>query len=430
MYEESSYIKDKKKKKGARQSKKTPNTPSDDDTVSETSSTISELQEDGNQSWEDSFREAIDNLSDKRAFVRMESLQIIRKTMAHHFTLDILHNYTETLIKDVLSCIIKGSPEESSLAAKVLGLIALTVGEHHLGLVSDELYHKIVSTLETRLLDGKATTTTQEQLTEVSERRADIVFTLGLWHFVRDTVQELLRPKDGVLDRIRIEYFSEKDSRVVAAAARAWTLMATQASYHERVELLLPSTRPILIKLLGSTSVDVRIAAGEALALLYEGYHQVHEEQEPEDEDVLNELIDLIGQLVSEGSKSTGKKDKSKQKGTFREYLRTIEEGESPHEQITVRKTQVEFNDWAHIIQFNAFKEMFGHGIVRHFQENPLVRNVLNIVEHSFDENSVQKLTAAEKKFYLSKSSEFSRRDTIDKATRTRQFSSFYHNHE
>lgn len=99
-----------------------------------------------------------------------------------------------------------------------------------------------------------------------------------------------------------------------------------------------------MVQLLECSDVDVRIGAGEAIALIYEGARQ-HDENfgfdistdDDEDEyiqdsetrarqsDEMEELCAKLKQLATDSHKYRAKKDRKQQRSSFRDILRGIE---------------------------------------------------------------------------------------------------------
>lgn len=91
-----------------------------------------------------------------------------------------------------------------------------------------------------------------------------------------------------------------------------------------------------LAQLLDSTDVDLRIGAGEAIALIYEGARQFDEDfgfdvGDEDDAEVashpshIDELCDKLKQLATDAHKYRAKKDRKAQRSSFRDILRAIE---------------------------------------------------------------------------------------------------------
>ena len=73
--------------------------------------------------------------------------------------------------------------------------------------------------------------------------------------------------------------------------------------------------------LLQSADLNVRISAGEALALMYELGRDLDEEFVG----VQNGLCDTLKELATDGSKHKAKKDRRQQRSSFRDILKAVE---------------------------------------------------------------------------------------------------------
>ena len=89
------------------------------------------------------------------------------------------------------------------------------------------------------------------------------------------------------------------------------------------------------MRLLDSTDVDVRIGAGEAIALIYEGARQYDEDfgfdvssdggEASPTLDQVDELCLKLRQLATDSNKYRAKKDRKQQRSSFRDILRAVE---------------------------------------------------------------------------------------------------------
>ena len=75
--------------------------------------------------------------------------------------------------------------------------------------------------------------------------------------------------------------------------------------------------------LLQNVDLNVRIAAGEALALMYELGRDIDDEFVGDQ----NGLCETLKELATDGSKHKAKKDRRQQRSSFRDILRAIEVG-------------------------------------------------------------------------------------------------------
>lgn len=86
--------------------------------------------------------------------------------------------------------------------------------------------------------------------------------------------------------------------------------------------LLFYSSIKKFLGLLESPHLDVRMAAGEAIALILES-GRAHEENFLEEH--IGELCDAVKQLATDSAKYRAKRDRKAQRATFRDVLRYLE---------------------------------------------------------------------------------------------------------
>ena len=89
------------------------------------------------------------------------------------------------------------------------------------------------------------------------------------------------------------------------------------------VNISLMPTRHLrrMTNLLETTDLNVRIAAGESLALMYEMARDFNKDFIGDS----NGLCDLLRDLATDGNKHKAKKDLRQQRSSFRDILKTVE---------------------------------------------------------------------------------------------------------
>lgn len=111
-----------------------------------------------------------------------------------------------------------------------------------------------------------------------------------------------------------------------AAALNAWSLLFTML-IPGNIGTMMNNSKSLptldqLSELLESPHLEVRMAAGEALALVYEIGRQENDDFE---DDFALDLIDTLKQLATDSQKFRAKKDRKQQRATFRDILQFIE---------------------------------------------------------------------------------------------------------
>ena len=126
-----------------------------------------------------------------------------------------------------------------------------------------------------------------------------------------------------------------------------------------------------MCRLLDSPDVDLRIATGEAIAVLYEFVaDDVDDDTETSSdaggesngsaevdgvEKAMEELVPKLQSLSTDSHKYRSKKDRKEQKSSFRDILRTVDEGDEYYESVNINtREKLEIESWAQKKQYQA----------------------------------------------------------------------------
>jgi hypothetical protein len=195
---------------------------------------------------------------------------------------------------------------------------------------------------------------------------------------------------------------------VVAAACQAWGYLATLIDdLEEKTETAMDA----FVEQLESNDVNVQVAAGEDIALLFEkSYTEREEDDGPASDDEghetvaadsqfvkrydvyrqTNQLEHTLGQLATQSSKRVAKKDRKTLHSTFSDVLSTIEhpargprystaldeDGRYYGSRMTVRvhKTgSMKIDKWWKLHRLQALKRVLGGGFINHYEDNEVV---------------------------------------------------------
>jgi hypothetical protein len=159
---------------------------------------------------------------------------------------------------------------------------------------------------------------------------------------------------------------------VVAAAVQSWSLLLS-ITPPSRVPPLHTSQLPVLNGLLGTGDMSVRLAVGQAIALLFEMAEQVGGDQLLET-GVGGASHDLIQQLATESDRYTGRRERNTQRSCFRDILSTLEEGSVPDREVRFGVELLALDSWAKLIQYGVLKELLGTGLKAHIQVCGIIR--------------------------------------------------------
>lgn len=121
---------------------------------------------------------------------------------------------------------------------------------------------------------------------------------------------------------------------------------------------------------LESTNLDVRLAAGENIAIFY---HDCFNERE-----VDGELIKRLTALSLDGLKFKAKKERAVQRSSFRDILRSVEEDVLPTLLLKFKADSVTFEGFSEIRELSYLTGCLGDGLGVHLIDNTRVQSRFN----------------------------------------------------
>lgn len=184
---------------------------------------------------------------------------------------------------------------------------------------------------------------------------------------------------------------------------------------------------PLLASCLDSSDTDLRRSAGECVSLIHEcrlklGLDVDEAENTTERkfrrgswdgsewEILMDEVKQRISDLSVESSHYMSKQQKKKQRATFRDFMHTIVEDESPNEVVNWRGGKLTLTSWKEIIQLNFVRHCLQGGFQIQLMTNDTLQGVFGA---TFDANGAS-LSQLDKRLFMSKTSEASK--AADKA--------------
>ncbi|XP_069902747.1 interferon-related developmental regulator 2 isoform X2 [Globicephala melas] len=376
---------------GTRSSTQADSGSSEDEAASEARSTTSEcpsllstaaeesfggdaVDEQGQQEdLEEKLKEYVDCLTDKSAKTRQGALESLRLALAAHLLPDFLLERRLTLADALEKCLKKGKGEEQALAAAVLGLLCIQLGP---GPKGEELFHSLQPLLVSVLSDSTASP---------AARLHQCASALGLGCYVAATdVQDLvscLTCLEGIFSRScgvggsTAPVVPVSLQGLLCAALQAWALLLTICpSAH--ISRILDRQLPRLPQLLSSESVNLRMAAGETIALLFELTRDLEEDFVYKD---MEALCSALRTLATDSNKYRAKADRRRQRSTFRAVLHSVEGGECEEETVRFGLEVLYVDSWARRRVYAAFKDALGSGMHHHLQNNELLRDIFGL---------------------------------------------------
>ncbi|KAH9329643.1 hypothetical protein KI387_001751, partial [Taxus chinensis] len=383
---------------------------SDDDSLSTTSTgglsdlTIApEVEVEGSEDLVlDSY---LDALYEKRGSTRENGL----KGFINAFTSDVQHEFAEskneTLLDQFMKSMKRGSSVEVALAAHAAGLLAITIG-------AGEIAHKLMEDSIPNFCRACKIGLDAENYSMVLQSLAVVTFVGG------NDFEETEKSMDLLWQQVLGT--NKTQLALKAAAISAWAFLLTTVPTHRIDSHFHKKYLPMLSTLLEVDNRAVRIAAGEAIALIFDALDSKDESGDdsyldPASLDVDNVLeMSILKQMkalsIEASGKGSSKKDLNSQRSSFRDFLASIEDGMKPEATVKLQNGDVvNVSTWIQIIQTNFLRHFLGGGFQKHMQANSLLHEVFNFTPN---QEKQQALSAKEKRLYMSPNSAVSKART------------------
>ncbi len=199
----------------------------------------------------DLFAAAVEMLREKRAATRVAGLERLQELMTARLQDEECAFRSDTVAALALGCARRGAADEAAAALRVLGLHAVTLGGAD---ACAAIFRDAAPALEALVRTGKAEAV-----------RAEAAETLAMLCFVgAEEPGEALRAM-GLLASVA----HAAPPRVAEAATRGWSLLLTTVPARRVAGAFVEEHLRRFDALLHADDVELRVAAGEALALLF-----------------------------------------------------------------------------------------------------------------------------------------------------------------
>uniref|UniRef100_A0A8C8AJ59 Interferon related developmental regulator 2 n=1 Tax=Otus sunia TaxID=257818 RepID=A0A8C8AJ59_9STRI len=311
----------------------------------------------------------MDNLLDKSAKTRQAALQSLRLAFSSKTLSEFLLERRLMLTDSLERCLKKGKGEEQALAGTVLTLLCLQMGS---GPEGEEVFRSLKPLLVSVLTDSTAS----------PGARQSCATALGMCCYIAaadlEDLVSCLSCLEGIFSPPSAGEGGSAPTQhgpLHCSALQSWSLLLTICP-PSHIKSVLDNRWLKLPPLLSSSSVALRILAGETIALVFELAQDVEEDLCHQDTEFLRAQLKV---LATESNKYRAKTDRRKQRSIFRDILRFIESGEYQEETIRFGLECMYLDSWARQRTYQAFKEVLGSGIRHHLQNNELLREIFGL---------------------------------------------------
>ncbi|XVE70189.1 hypothetical protein DITRI_Ditri10aG0052500 [Diplodiscus trichospermus] len=304
--------------------------------------------------------EAVDALYEKRGSTREKALAVIIEA----FNSNLQHQFVEkkfaTLLHQCLNSIKKGSSKEISLASHAIGLLALTVGP-------GDNAREILEESITPLSQAFKSCSESSKIASLVECLAIITFVGG-----NDPEKAMQIMWQLVIPKLGSNVIAVKPSAaIITAVVSAWSFLLTTMDGWRLSPKLWQESITYLSSLLDKDDRSVRIAAGEALAVIFEmgslekfaaeakgsSDGSVSEGNKSKEgfshiqglkSKIMNQVRDLSAEA---GGKGSAKKDLNNQRNLFKDVLEFLEDGYCPETSMKIGGDSLQTSTWSQLIQ-------------------------------------------------------------------------------
>ncbi|XP_066258122.1 interferon-related developmental regulator 2 [Euwallacea similis] len=332
---------------------------------------------------EDKLTEIIDGLSQKSSQGRTNCLNMFTKALVKKYMPGFIKERIFTLGDTIERSLKKGGPEEKCAAAELATVLCVQLGSDPSG---EEICRTLKPILLTTALDNSASAKVRahcclavSHMAFLSE--ADMGENLALMYQFVSIFSGSYLKGDGSVPNITPE-----TAGLHAAALNAWTLLFTLL-VPGNIGTMMNNSKTLpkleqLSELLESAHLEVRMATGEALALVYEIGRL---ETEDFEDDFAIDLIESLKQLATDSQKFRAKKDRKQQRATFRDILQFIEEDTTSEIQVKFGKDVLTLDTWVKRKQYETLCNILGPSINHHLVENDLIKDIFQIETSSVE---------------------------------------------
>eukprot|EP00466_Bigelowiella_natans_P001816 jgi/Bigna1/89867/estExt_fgenesh1_pg.C_570020 len=353
---------------------------------------FSEILSSANEaSLEDIVKDLLDDMQEKRTSTRLKALKKVLKILQTKFLPEIFDSCLITLQSCVSNGLRSKDTKEAVLSCQLLGLLCITFGQEN----TPSLFTSYRKSLETIGSDRSKN----------SVVRGSALRTLAMITFLGcDDAQALEQ-----IMALNQSMFKARDSAVSEAATSSWGLLASvilkSTKQSNLMSKYIEKTAPLLLDTLDCKDAETKQNAGRALALISEACARLEGKLEEKDAEVVGEMmddiIDKLEDLATTTNKSQNRKEKARQRASFREFLASVRDGEEAHESFTIDSNEVEIDGLAKCVQFGELRRWIGVGFQTHIRDNPLISDMFGFVLESLSQGEARE--AREDKIYFAK---------------------------
>ncbi|XP_053603147.1 interferon-related developmental regulator 1 [Plodia interpunctella] len=330
---------------------------------------------------EEKVLEIIDALSARANAARAAALVALRGALQRRYLAALLANHRATLADHVTRSLRRGKDGEKRAAAGIAPLLALQIGEEG----AEEFLTEVRPALAAAAVDKSASLDTR---TECCSSLAALCYLL---EEDLSEVIDIMRMYETIFSgsylkgdgSVKVSGAVIEEGNWHAAALDGWALLLTllPAQHARSLVHSQPPSFHRLGELLDAASLEVRMAAGGALAVAHEWVCGGDEADGREEEAPhVAAVWPRLERLARDSHKFRAKRDRKLQRATFRDILKYFEEDEVPSVRIRVGAESIALETWrAHAAYAALAATLGGGGLTAAAQHSAALRAALGL---------------------------------------------------
>jgi len=320
------------------------------------------------------FKEMAEDISNKNAKKSLPGLKFVKARMQKEFMISFLTDYKETLSTELYRALRKSKGEFQSDIFKSMAVLFLSISPDD----ASQIFHDVQ----------------RELIVSISASKKGSALCLAIASAVQFIPEDVFKSTDAIRKIISSAFIKGDDTVPVLKSSQtqfitecidAWKFIIA-ASFRlpgfgrfvqNEIEMMIDS----IFGILQQTDVELRIATGEALSVIYEICREYNGEEWEGfeiDEEIILALEDLAsGVAVGGGSvKDTAKKERKAQRTSFRHILEFIRDYEDPPiTTLTISRQRLELDNFCDLNKYEILCWCLEGGILNHMSTNELLRS-------------------------------------------------------
>lgn len=320
------------------------------------------------------FKEMVEDISNKNSKKSLPGLKFVKTQMQKQFMITLLTDYKETLSTELYRALRKSKGEFQTDIFKAMAILFLSISPDDASQIFADVQRELIVALNTS--------------------KKGSALCLAIASSVQFIPEDVFKSTDAIRNIISRAFLNGDDSvpvlklsqiQFITECIDAWKFIiaasSNQSGFGRFIQNEIDTMIDCLPGILQQSDVEIRIATGEALSVMYElsrEYHGEEWESFENDSEILDALEDLAaGVAVGGGSvKESAKKERKAQRTSFRHILEYIRDDEDPPiTTLTISRQRVVLESFCDLNKYEILCWCFEGGIINHMATNELLRS-------------------------------------------------------